>query len=373
MIEVPSLPIGRGLRHRLGLALFASLLCLSSLGASFQTPNFQVEAPTAQIAQQVGQAAEHFRKEKAMLWLGHEMPTWGARCPIRVTVTMTGAGGATSFEFREGGCIQSQNMHIEGPYDKLLHSVLPHEVTHTVFAYYFRCPVPRWADEGGAVLSENDTERNEHDMMCRKILNRGQQIPMRRLFALTDYPSNGQGVMALYAEGYSVTNFLVSASDRKTFLNFIGYAMHTHNWDTALQKYYHYRSVDELEQAWLTHLRNTRPQQSSGMVAQNQPRPEPAVPGARPSEGDSTNRVVVRLSVPPVQPNLSGTPVFRGASPDRQDDPARRSSPVLTGNVRNPREPAGTSQELQGWAPVILGDPMPVANPAVAAPYSGNR
>ncbi len=50
-------------------------------------------------------------------------------------------------------------MNIEGPLDRLLSSVLPHEITHTVFAHYFRTPVPRWADEGGSVLSEDDLER----------------------------------------------------------------------------------------------------------------------------------------------------------------------------------------------------------------------
>ena len=107
--------------------------------------------------------------------------------------------------------ILSQDMHIEGSLDRLVASVLPHEVTHTVFAYHFRQPVPRWADEGGAVLSEDDPERNRHDQICRQILNTpGRKIPLRRLFSLQDYPGD---VMALYAEGFSVANFLVSNSN----------------------------------------------------------------------------------------------------------------------------------------------------------------
>ena len=41
-----------------------------SLGATYRTPNgnFLVEAPTSQIAQQVGQWAEYYRKEKAIQW-----------------------------------------------------------------------------------------------------------------------------------------------------------------------------------------------------------------------------------------------------------------------------------------------------------------
>src|SRR5262249_56966796 len=101
-------------------------------------------------------------------------------CPGDGKVTMNGAGGATSFAF-DNGRVLGQHMTIEGSLDRLLASVLPHEITHTVFAYYFRRPLPRWADEGGAVLSEDDAERNRHDMLCRQILNTpGRAIPLRR-------------------------------------------------------------------------------------------------------------------------------------------------------------------------------------------------
>src|SRR5260370_3132554 len=115
------------------------------------------------------------------------MAPWGRPCPLRVTLSMNGSGGATQFVF-DNGQVLDQNMNIEGSLDRLLASVLPHEVTHTVFAYYFRSPVPRWADEGGAGLSEDDVERNRHDMLCRQILNNGRQIPLPRLFSLTPYP-----------------------------------------------------------------------------------------------------------------------------------------------------------------------------------------
>src|SRR5207248_2922395 len=139
-----------------------------------------------------------------------EMPPWSQPCPLKATVTMGGSGGATSFAF-DNGQVLGQRMHIEGTLDRLLASVLPHEVTHTVFAFHFRQPVPRWADEGGSVLSEDEQERRRHDLLVRRIINDGRLIPLRRLFALREYPSD---VMALYAEGFSVSEFLVSRSSR---------------------------------------------------------------------------------------------------------------------------------------------------------------
>jgi hypothetical protein len=273
---------------------------LASLGASYQTPNFVVEAPTYPIAQQVGQYAEHYRKEKAMQWLGQEMPQWPQPCPLRVSVTMNGSGGATSFAF-DRGRILSMDMHIEGSLDRLLASVLPHEVTHTVFAHYFRQPVPRWADEGGSVLSEDQPERDRHDQLVRQILNTpGRAIPLRRLFSLMKYPPD---VMVLYAEGYSVTEFLVSKSSRSVFLAFVAQGMRG-DWDGAVRTHYRYNNVEEMEHSWVQYLRDKRQQQ-----------PQEIARGR--GEGAPGGRVVVRQTVPPVQPLLQEPmPIVRAAAPD---------------------------------------------------------
>src|SRR5205823_3113945 len=60
------------------------LAVFASLGAQQRTPNFVVSAPTQQIAQQIGQYAEHYRKQKAVEWLGQEMPNWPQPCPLQV-------------------------------------------------------------------------------------------------------------------------------------------------------------------------------------------------------------------------------------------------------------------------------------------------
>lgn len=295
------------------------LASTSAQAASVRTTNFVVEAPTQELAQEFGKLAEHFRKQKALEWLGQEMPRWPSPCPLRVNVTMSGAKGATTFTFPEGQV--NQSMFIEGPLDRLRHSVLPHEVTHTVLAHHFRRPVPRWADEGGSVYSEDDLERSRHDRMCRDILNAGRGMPLRRLFALKEYPSD---VMVLYAQGYSVSKFLVESSDRQTFLNFVGHGMQW-GWDDASKTYYRYRSVDEMEQAWLDSLRKSR---ATGVARNTNPAPD--------------NRLVVRQSIPPAQPILDPLPTSRGQSPigDRMNENAR------------PYQPAAR-----------LGDPIPFNTP----------
>lgn len=299
------------MRARLPL-LAALVLALGSMGASYRTTNFVVHAPTPEIAQQVGQWAEHYRREKALEWLGFEMPAWPAPCPLTVQVTADGPSGATSFNFGPGG-VAGQRMEIQGPLPRLIKSVLPHEVTHTIFAYYFRRPVPRWADEGGSVLSEDDVERVRHDQMVRSILNQGRQIQLRQLMQLREYPRD---VMCLYAQGYSVTNFLVNRSDKKTFLQFLHHGM-TRGWDSAVWTFYRHRTVEELEEAWLKHLRETKGQPHIQLAKDKQH----TAPTATAATGGN-NGTVVRLTIPlellQQQPPAG---VARGQS---DDDPGQR-------------------------------------------------
>src|SRR5581483_5394997 len=104
-------------------------------------------------------------------------------------------------------------------------------------------------------------------------------------FAMRNYPDD---VMVLYAEGYSVTNFLVAQSNRQTFLAFVNQGMRT-GWDDAAKRYYSFKSVEELEQAWLQNLRDTK-RQPANLLASGRGGDAP---------GDPSGRVVVRQTIPP--------------------------------------------------------------------------
>ena len=282
-------------RFCIGTAVCLLLSASSALGASFRTTNFIVDAPTDQMARQFGESAEYFRREKAKEWLGQEMPNWQRPCPIRVEITPDGPSGATTFDFGQRPI--SQNMKISGPKERLLNSVLPHEVTHTVFAYYFQQPVPRWADEGGSVLSEDDLERGRHDQMCRQLLNQGRAMRLNYLFNLKEYPSD---VMVLYAQGFSITRYLVDQGDRQTFLQFIQHGM-KHGWDNASQTFYRAQSLNHLETAWIDSLRKPR---SSAVASASANGTRPAAARGQ-SPDQLTGRRVMRSTDPPALPDLS--------------------------------------------------------------------
>ncbi|HEX4590299.1 MAG TPA: sigma factor-like helix-turn-helix DNA-binding protein, partial [Gemmataceae bacterium] len=219
----------------------------------FQTPNFDVTAPTPEIARQVAEAAERARKNQAVLWLGKPMPTWSRRCPLTLKLTAGGTGGATKFNFDFRGNYQVLSMEFEGQLDKVLAICLPHEMTHTVLAHHFRYPVPRWADEGAAVLAEDESARRQHDRLIGDYLNRHQTIAVRRVFELKDYGEIAD-VMVLYAQGYSLSRFLIERKDRAAFLRFVDRGI-AGKWDVAASVCYGFDSVEDLEAAWLADVR----------------------------------------------------------------------------------------------------------------------
>ena len=186
---------------------------LASLGASYRTNNFVVEAPTADMAQQIGRAAEKYRRELAVEWLGKEMPNWAQPCPITTQVAdHLGAGGATSFVF-EHNEVFGWRMTIQGSLARILDSVLPHEVTHTIFATHFRQPLPRWADEGACTTVEHSSERDKQQIMLVDFLRTGRGIAFSRMFVMKEYPHD---VMPLYSQGYSVARYLVAQGGKRT-------------------------------------------------------------------------------------------------------------------------------------------------------------
>lgn len=214
-------------------------------GASHRSRNFVVEAPSGEIAAQVAEHAETCRSRIARAWLGRELEAWQTPCPIRVKVTAGEAGGLTSFGFRDGK-VTDQSITVEGRVDRILASAIPHEVTHTIFAAYFGGPMPRWADEGASLLSEDRRELARHDDIVRDLMSRGGEIPLTRLFQIEEYPKD---LMAFYGQGYSISRFLVEMGGRPQFLAFVRDGLNS-GWDRATRTHYRLAGVRELDRAW---------------------------------------------------------------------------------------------------------------------------
>ena len=216
-----------------------AVLLLVSMGASQRTANFIVETPDPAFAQQVAQAAEQYRRDLAVAWLGKAMPNWSQPCVMTVQAAPhLGAGGKTTFVF-DNGEVFGWRMSIQGSPERVLDSVLPHEITHMIFASHFRQPLPRWADEGGATSVEHASEKNKYRQILDQCLRTGRGIAFNPMFAMMDYPPD---FMPLYAEGYSLAEYLILVGGRQEFVKFLDDGLKGDDWSGAVQR--HYRQQD---------------------------------------------------------------------------------------------------------------------------------
>lgn len=225
----------------------------------FASDNFVVTAPSPAFARKVCNEAERFRRELAVLWIGEELPTWSEKCPIAVTLAAH-AGGETSFAFMFNGDQRGEptgwDMKIFGTHERLLDSVLPHEVTHTIFATHFRRPLPRWADEGACTTVEHMAEKKKnHGMLIQFLTTQPSRgIPFNRMFTMKDYPRD---ILPLYAQGFSVAKYLIMEKGRRHFLDFVSAGMDMEQpgreleaWNRATKKYYGYENLSDLQVRW---------------------------------------------------------------------------------------------------------------------------
>ncbi len=228
------------------VAHFAVLAATTAMAANFRTQNFLIQAPDPELARAVGEAAERYRNDLATYWLGHPLPTWPTPCPVRVVAGPNlAAQGVTTYNRAP---VRDFQMEVVGTPERILDSVLPHEVTHTVLATHFGRPLPRWADEGICTTVEHESEKNKHEAKLREFLSTRRGIAMNQLFLLTEYPND---VLPMYAQGYSVCRFLIEQKDAPTFIAFLTDYMSRPSWTENVKKHYGYDSLAELQQYWL--------------------------------------------------------------------------------------------------------------------------
>jgi hypothetical protein len=357
----------------LRLSVFVPTLLIlaasSSLAAgySYTTPNFVVNAPSAEFAKQVGETAERYRSQLAREWLGRELPRWYRPCQVTITqVGQVGAGGATTFTFA-GGQVFNWNMRVQGSAERILDSVIPHEVSHTIFASHFRRPLPRWADEGAASLVEHESERNRQLLLLRQVFNTPQRIPLTQLIAMKEYPADMQSVLTLYAEGYSLADYLVQSGGKERYLQFLQDA-YDRDWNYAIHTYYGLTDVVSLERRWSDWVMAGSPELSTPrgqMVAQADARRSQTVirsqsPDAASEPAEPAPTRVAR-PFPRNETVVAPVPVDRRAMSVRDDqeksasigvaDESDTADPLDAGRTAASRQQGRQQRQNAGWQP----------------------
>jgi hypothetical protein len=224
-----------------------------------ETANFRIYYSQDQgLVEQVARTAEQTRARMHRKWFGVQPGAWSPKCDLvlyataqdysRATGVPGQSPGHSSFHL-DGGRVLNRRVELHCDVPEMLTAVLPHETTHVVLAGNFGDqPVPRWADEGIAVLTEPRDKIERHTQRLPQHAQERQLFNLRQLVNMSDYPPPQQ-IPPFYAQSVSLVEFLTHEKGPQVFTQFVRDGLRG-GYDTALQRHYGYRSFDELERSW---------------------------------------------------------------------------------------------------------------------------
>ncbi len=230
----------------------------------WETTNFRILHGDPVMAQQAASIAEACRAEQLGRWAGVGSPApWAPRCDIYLYPNavifnqMTGqpadSPGFSTMGLNAGRVV-ARRVNLRADHPNLLSAVLPHEVTHVVLADLFPdLQIPRWADEGIAVLSEPESEQSLRAADLAKPLESGELFTLGELMRM-DYP-DGKFWSLYYAQSVSLTRFLVAQGTPSQFLEFVRGSQHN-GIEPELKRLYGIESLDQLQERWLAAVRS---------------------------------------------------------------------------------------------------------------------
>ena len=223
------------------------------------TPHFHIfHKQDSAYAEKVAQIAENTRQTMYRKWFGQDGPEWEPVCelilhPSAAAYTQdTGVPGSSPghsrIESDPSGRVIARRMDMRLDASGMMEAVLPHEATHVVLAGMFGTNhVPRWCDEGIAVLSEPNDKIDAHRRNLHKFSKDGQLFGLKELMELKDYPQPRR-IGAFYAQSVVLTEFLTQQKNPRVLTEFIKDGLR-HGYEQSLQKHYD-MTFSQLEQLW---------------------------------------------------------------------------------------------------------------------------
>ena len=228
-----------------------------------ESDNFRIFHANPELAEQVAQVAESVRREGIKRWSGKAPATpWKPRCEIylfpnapqyaQLTGQPVDSPGFSTMGMNQGQ-ITSRRVSVRTDHEGMLAAVLPHEITHVILADYFTDEqIPRWADEGMAVLMEPALEQKRRANDLVDPLGKNLLFPIDTLMKM-DYPDE-QYWNLYYAQSVSLTRFLVEQGTPAQFIKFLQGAQ-TRGFEAELQRAYKINGFADLQTRWVTYAR----------------------------------------------------------------------------------------------------------------------
>jgi len=209
------------------------------------------------------EACEALRKQLQETWFGGAADEWSPKCEIVVHPTVAGyirqlgpasrqSSGCATVDVEKGRVVK-RRVDLRADADDWLGSALPHELTHVVLAEKFtQKQIPRWADEGMAILSEPAIRQAGRRAAMQRALGRTNRYSAAELLAVADYPA-GERRDAFYGQSASLVAYLIERDSPARFLEFLQLEQ-KQGLQRALAEVYRIKSAAELEARWRPQL-----------------------------------------------------------------------------------------------------------------------
>jgi hypothetical protein len=198
------------------------------------------------LADKVAETAERTRAAVQRRWFGEAAADWDSRCDLYLKATASSPGLTTTRA--DGTRVVSRRIDLQADHRDLLSSVLPHEVAHAVLAGQFGDhPVPKWADEGIAMLTEPDTRQQKYLRDLGRFREDKRLLTTGDLIQSNDYPEV-RSLGAFYAQSVSLVDFLSREKGAPVFTAFVR-DIEREGCAKALKRNYGW-DADELERRW---------------------------------------------------------------------------------------------------------------------------
>ena len=236
--------------------------------------SFIVYAKNWATAQAVADAAPRIYHNLSMEWFGAR--TTRPLEPFVIAVcedSSVGAGGSTQMYHYAKDPTEFVGCYMQGSKERILDSVLPHELTHALTARHFNRPVPRWADEGIATLPEHPSETIKRQNGVEALVKNNTARPAAEIFARLEYP-NAKEVLPFYDQGYSLSKFLIARgeaiekieqdgiqlSGKRRFTHFLQHLIDVNSnpvsVERTLKELYGFKSMKALDESWKWWVKN---------------------------------------------------------------------------------------------------------------------
>ncbi len=226
-----------------------------------ETPNFRCRCQLPEgDARRLAESCETWRNRLRKMWITEaDAANWQPKCEVCVHPDKSAYNralnrpgdtsvGSTMMNFDQGRAVL-RRIDLRADASDWSNAALPHELTHVVVGERFGGhALPRWADEGIAMLSESSEKHRERLTHLRDVLVKRQSLALGDLVRLERIPAPHQRD-AFYGQSVALTSWLIRQSTPARFADFIEESQRQ-GMNVALKQHYRLDGLIALQREW---------------------------------------------------------------------------------------------------------------------------